>query len=124
MNNKTLFKISLVLSFLGLIVLSVAYVKIEPDFTSISELTEEDIGDMVTVSGIVTEINTHKNGHYFLTVKYGKPIKVVVWENIANRHKLMGLDISKTEGETIEIIGKVEEYKGDLEIIAEKIKVL
>lgn len=78
-----------------------------------NEITKENIGDSTTVDCIILSKYVHPNGSVFLTVKTSadQEIQVPVFKNI-------NYDSEKlSTGDLLRISGKIQEYKGDLEVI-------
>jgi len=116
MNDKDLRNICLVLSVIGLVVLFVG-VQFTNVKTNIGNIDKSYIGRVVFIRGNVTS-NYYKNGNLFLTVKDDTgEIKVVAFENTVKK-----LNINPKINGYIEIKGNVKEYKGELEIIAERLE--
>ncbi|MFC1685770.1 exodeoxyribonuclease VII large subunit [Nanoarchaeota archaeon] len=102
-------KIALITALIGTLILAVLAYYLEPKTQEISEIDESTIDSFVKVSGEVMSIG--QKGNYFdLSDKSGS-IRVVSFQR---------LEISK--GDKLEVIGKVDEYYGKLEIEAQDIK--
>jgi len=117
MNDKDIRNICLVLSVIGLIVLFIG-VNLVNTKTNIGDIDESYIGKTVLISGNISS-NYYNNGNVFLDVKdqTGK-IKAVVFENTMKKLNINPKEISGC----VEIKGSVNEYKGELEIIAERLE--
>lgn len=116
MKEKTLLKIALTCSIIGIVFLFVIFNNIDVKHSDISKIQdEEDIGNIVKIYGKV--IRASDTGKVlFLEIGQEKieRIDVVVFKEE---------DINISEGEHVEIIGEVEEYKGKKEIIANKVSI-
>ncbi|MBS3102661.1 hypothetical protein J4458_04425 [Candidatus Woesearchaeota archaeon] len=113
MKEKTLLKIALIGSLIGLVILYFISAKIEvkeynPNFLN------ENIGDDVKLEGIVTKI-TDIGNVVFIEVSQQNTVTVVLFTND---------DLSLKNGDDIEVIGEVQEYKWKNEVIAQKIRVV
>ncbi len=118
MNEKVLLKISLTGSILSLIVLYIVVLQITPIPVNISEIKNNWTGKTVNVTGYVTDLRKYKDHLFFNLESNESKIKVVIWNNILQQMEIKGIDISKIEnGKKLEIIGRVELYKGSLEIV-------
>ena len=119
MKEKTLMRISLIGSIVSLIALYILSLQIHYTAHAISDINEGMLGRTVNVSGTITDIRAHKNGHLFLTIRDDTgTIKVVLWETLVDSLKYSGMNISEiSRGRRIRIIGDVDIYKGQLEII-------
>jgi len=116
MKEKTLFKIALICSFLGLIGLYFISDKISVDRISISDVDKEEIGENVKIIGKIERI-TNMDKVVFLEISEMKTeeISVVLFKD---------RDFYLTEGSYVEIEGEIDEYNGEKEVIASKIKLI
>ena len=121
MNDESLQRLSLVLSLLGLLGLFLLSICLEPTKVSIKEIDESLLGKFIVTSGYVTKIREHEAGHVFLTLENESSIKVVIFANTARKNKATLEKIRK--GSKIEVVGKLVEYKGELELVAKEIRV-
>ncbi|MFQ5976387.1 MAG: exodeoxyribonuclease VII large subunit [Candidatus Hydrothermarchaeales archaeon] len=117
MDDSTLLKISILVSTIGLITLFFVSSYTRPPNVKISEITYDDVGVYTVIKGKITSKNVHKDGHIFFDIAddTGK-MKVVLFSGTAetlNSETLACLEV----GKNIEVKGKVDEYKGSLEII-------
>ena len=113
MKENTLLKIALICSLIGLIALYFISTKIEvKDYKP--NLVNENIGDDVKLNGIVTKISD-RGSVVFIEVSQQNPVAVVLFTDD---------DINLKNGDTVEVIGEVQEYNGKNEIIAQKIRVI
>jgi RecJ-like exonuclease len=102
-------KISLATAIIGLIMIILLSYNLEPKKSDISSLDSKDIGKFVKIAGEVTSAKSGETSFFEVSDGTGG-ISVVYFGKI---------DISK--GAEIEVIGKVDEYKGILELKADKI---
>ena len=76
----------------------------------------------MVVSGEISSLKIHENGHIFLKVRdESGEVMVVIFKNVVSKLKekeLACLELNKT----MKIEGRVEEYRGNLELVAEEIK--
>ena len=114
MKEATLLKTALVCSLLGLIILYFISAKIDVKEYKPSRLNE-NIGDDVKLTGTISKISKNDNV-VFLEVDYQSPVIVVLFTDNEN--------LSLKAGDSIEVIGEVQEYKGKNEIIAQKVRVI
>jgi DNA/RNA endonuclease YhcR with UshA esterase domain len=109
-------KISLITSILGIVLLALLVNFSDKEITSISDLK---IGQIARISGMVTSFYSSKKGHIFLKVADNTgEIDVVVFNNYEEIEKVRELEI----GDEVDVIGRVEEYKGRKEIIPREIR--
>ena len=113
MKETTLLRIALICSLVGLVALYFASTKIELKEYVPNQLNK-NIGDDVKLKGTITKI-TDKGDVVFLEINQNNPITVVLFTDD---------NLKLKNNETIEVFGKVEEYKGKEEIIAQKIRVI
>jgi DNA/RNA endonuclease YhcR with UshA esterase domain len=109
-------KITIVLMVMSLLVLIIIYF----GFIEVSSIPQEysdqsDIHDRVILHGnVVSKQFTYTGNHLILTViSNGNQIKVFIPEN----NGAAKVDQYVNKADTVEIIGKVDEYKGEREII-------
>lgn len=115
MQDKTLLKISIFTSIVGIVAL---YFIMQPAEIRIGDINRNYIGKSVKVLGEISSRYESKDGHIFLNLadSSGK-IKVIIFKNSK-------VEKSLEIGQMIEVSGKVEEYKGELEIIPKTITTL
>ena len=116
MQEKTLLKIALITSLLGLSILYAISDNIEIKEKDIEKITIENKDEFVKLSGIVSNlVNSEKV--MILEITQPQEITVVLFKNKNN-----SIDIN--EGNEVEIFGKVDEYNGKMEIIAERVRII
>ena len=109
-----LLKIALICSLVGLTALYFISTKIEvKDYKP--NLANENIGDDVKLNGVVTKISD-RGSVVFIEVSQQSPVTVVLFTDDDN--------LRLGNGDNVEVIGKVQEYNGKNEIIAQKIRVI
>lgn len=114
MKETTLLKIALLCSLVGLVILYFISTKIEIKDYKPNKLSQ-NVGDDVRLQGTIAKI-TDKGNVVFIEVNQQNPITVILFTD-SNNLKL-------NNGDNIEIVGKVQEYKGKNEIIAQKIRMV
>lgn len=114
MKETTLLKIALICSLVGLIVLYFISAKIEAKDYKPARLNE-NIGDDVKLKGVILGISD-RGDVVFIEVSHQNPVDVVLFTKDNN--------LNLNEGDSIEVIGEVQEYNGKNEIIADKIRVI
>jgi len=102
MRDSTLFKIALFGSVIGLIILYVGTLAFEP--VQVEIIGEEDIGKLVQITGEIQQIREFESS--FL-------IQVSGFTVFSNKAITPDIEV----GDFIQIIGQVQEYKGELEVI-------
>jgi len=116
MKEKTLLKIALIVSLTGLLILYIISDNITISQTSIEKITLDNKDDMVKVKGVVSKvIDTEKVT--IMEITQPTEITVVLFKDENTTTKIK-------ENNQIEIIGKVDEYEGKLEIIAHRARII
>ena len=112
MREKTLLKIAIISALLGVFLLYIISESITIDESSISKIENEEIGNDVKVKGVVRDVfNGEKIS--IVTISQQEEMKIVLYENV-----------SVSEGDYIEVIGEVEEYNGEREVIGNRVRVI
>ncbi len=112
MKETTLLKIALVCSLGGLILLYLISGEIDISESSVEKINKGEIGEVVKVSGVISSA-TNIGNITFLTIRKPEEVKVILFE---------GLDLE--EGQYVEIIGEVDEYKGEREVIGNAVRII
>ena len=108
-------KISIITAVIGIISLFLISMVLTEETIEIKKLK---IGQIERISGMVTSVYVSRDEHVFMKVADNTgEITVVAFKN-SNIDQAYDLEI----GEEISVLGRVDEYKGDLEIIAKEIK--
>ncbi len=116
MKEKTLLKIALICSLLGLLILYLISNNIEIKEKNIEKITIDNKDEFVKLNGIVNNvIDTEKVT--LIKILQPQEITVVLFKN---ENKTMPIQ----QGNEVEIIGKVDEYEGKMEIIADRVRVV
>ena len=114
MKDSNLIKLCLTISIIGLIALSIYAEKSNPTIIKLTEI-EEYLGKTITTSGEVERVSITPNAS-FITLRDGSfRTTVVIFDMLPTNIR------SKDD---INVTGRVELYKGDLEIIADTIEKL
>ena len=116
MQEKTLLKIALICSLLGLLIFYLISNDIEIKEKNIEKITIDNKDEFVKLNGIVNNvIDTEKVT--LIKILQPQEITVVLFKN---ENKTMPIQ----QGNEVEVIGKVDEYKGKMEIIADRLRVV
>ena len=116
MNEKTLLKTALIVSLLGLLTIYLISDNMPINEKNIEKITIENIDDFVKLRGIVNKvIDTEKVT--IMEITQPQQMTVVLFKN---ENKTMQIQ----QGNEVEIFGKVDEYEGKLEIIADRLRVV
>ncbi len=115
MKDEKIYRISLLVSLLGLVALFVFAHISSPESVDLEELGHGDIGDRVKIEGTVGSVHVSEGGHLFFHVKEGNgKIDVVLFED-----DLISMDLEPDEledGDKAVVIGDIELYRGDIQI--------
>lgn len=111
MRDRTLLKIALVWSLIGIFLLIIIALFTKPAIVQVSDL-EQNLGKTVVVSGVIDRaVYKEKVAFIDLEDKSGM-ITVVIFDKVENK---------VFKNNLIQVKGKVQLYKGELEIIADEI---
>ena len=116
MKEKTLLKIALICSLVGIAALFLISENIEVTQKGIEKITFDDIEKNVKVKGIVKDLFENEKV-MILDVEQPSEITIVLF-----KRKNESIGIGK--GNLIEVIGKVDKYEGKLEIIGNRVRVI
>lgn len=111
---QALLKVALVSAIIGTALLIFLSAKLEPRLISIDRIDVRKIDNFVKIMGSVTSVKDTQSLLIFDVKDESGIIKVIAYKGKEE------IDLNK--GMQIEIIGKVKEYKGELEIEASSIK--
>ncbi len=112
MREQTLLRIALISSILGLAILFVVAQQGELGTTQISKIDSSIKGNQVKIIGTVASARSAGDVQ-ILTITQPSSITVFVSGNSSLR-----------KGDTVEIIGRVDEYREKEEIVADRIRVV
>lgn len=116
-SDKKLIYISLIISVVGFLSMVAITVGIEPKYVPVSHVTSEMTGQEIITQGTIDSYFTNE-GNVFIELKNRTSIKVVMFSREANNQPWI-YDLRK--GDSIAVEGKVQIYKNELEIVADKI---
>jgi DNA/RNA endonuclease YhcR with UshA esterase domain len=119
-------RISFIGSIIGIVSIYFIVLNIHTPGINIGEITGSFVGKEVNVTGTVSDVYKHSNGHLFFTLDDGSgSVKIVLWENIVSEIERRGWDISRIDdGIVVNVVGEVQMYKGELEVIPNSPKVI
>ena len=116
MKEKTLLKIALICSLVGIVVLFFVSEKISISQVDLDRIDEMDIGTDVKIIGRI-ERATDVEKVMFLEIGQEKIEKVTVI-------LFKDSDISLKEGDYVEVTGEIDDYNGEREVIANKVRII
>ena len=108
MKERTLLKLALTCTILGIIILLVISEISETNFYTLTQINQMDKGEVRT-DGIVEKV-MNKDNLTIISISRLEYIDAIAFDNI-----------NVTKGSKIEIIGRLEEYQGKKEIIIKEI---
>ena len=119
MNEQQLMRVSFLGSVAGIVAIYIVVLNISIPATSIGEITGAFVGSDVNVTGDVSDVYRHANGHIFFTLDDGSGhIKVVLWDDVVSEMERRGRDASLIkDGTFLNVVGEVTMYRGELEVI-------
>lgn len=117
--DDKLLKIALVTSLIGLIGLILFTPSIEVKQVKIEDITRAMIDEEVSIDCVVSEVKSSSSGSsYFLTINDGTgQMQLIIFETQIAQMQSNSLEIGDFKDKKVNVIGKVTEYNGQLEII-------
>jgi DNA/RNA endonuclease YhcR with UshA esterase domain len=119
MQKNILVLISLLTSVIGLVLIYIAAINLEPKQIELKDITPELVGRSVSTKGEIVYRRTHDAGHLFLTISDDDTkITVPLFAGYLNTLKEVGLtEEDFYVGAEISVSGLVDEYQGQLQIV-------
>ena len=110
-------------SFLGLILIYIAALNLQPVKIEVSQITPELIGRSVSTSGKITQKTPNPSGHLFLVISDNKTsIQVPIFVSLMNDLKKNNITENDFKiNKIITINGLVGEYRGQLQVLPRKV---
>lgn len=113
---KPILTISLIISIIGILILLILSNSQEPEKINIKNIGIQNINQKIQTQGTIVSIKTYNNFEILnLRQNYYDNYSIAI---------LINKKTNLTKNQTIEVIGKIIEYKDSLEIQAEKIKII
>lgn len=113
---QALLKFALVSAIIGTALLIFLSAKLEPRLISINEIDVRKIDNFVKIMGSVISVKDTQSLFIFDVEDESGKIKVIAYKGKEA--------INLNKGMRVEIIGKVKEYEGELEIEASSVKLI
>jgi DNA/RNA endonuclease YhcR with UshA esterase domain len=110
MEEKKLLRLSLIFSLFGILVLFLISLNMDVNEKLISQLDETDLGFNVKMEGVVTDVQ-NKGTVTLITISQLDEMDVVLFNS----------ELILNKGDYLEVTGKIDEYEGKNQIIADKI---
>ena len=116
MNERLMLLTAFICSIAGIFVIYISSGGIEGTMQPADSISLEDEGRNIKVQGKIVD---YYEGDNIVIMEIEKPsvVKVVLFKNKAR-------NLSIAEGTQLEIMGKVEEYEGSLEVIGNRVRVI
>jgi len=109
-------------SVIGLVLIYIAAINLQPVEIKISQISSDLIGRSISTRGIITQKRLHSAGHMFLVISNdNSEIQVPIFSSLMNDLKKENITESDFKiNETISVTGLVDEYMGQLQILPRK----
>ena len=119
LNDRLIFKVALITSLIGIIGMLVFASYIEPKEIQIKEITRNNIGETVAVTGVVESIKESSSGSScFMELNDGTgKINLIVFESTLVELQDAGNDLDSFKNHKVKVIGSITEYKSSMELI-------
>jgi DNA/RNA endonuclease YhcR with UshA esterase domain len=110
-------------SIIGLILIYIAAINLEPEQIELKEINIELVGRSVLSKGEIVHKKSHDAGHLFLTISdRDTNIQVPLFSGYLNSLKEVNITKDNLEvGKIISVSGLVSEYQGQIQIIPRRI---
>lgn len=92
---------------------------IEPKEIQIKEITRDNIGETVAITGVVESIKESSSGRAcFIELNDGTgKINLIIFESTLVELKEAGNDLNSFKNHKVRVIGSITEYKSSMELI-------
>ena len=119
LNDRIIFKIALITSLVGIIGMLIFASYIEPKEVQIKDITRNNIGETVAVTGVVESIKESSSGSScFMELNDGTgKINLIIFESTLVELQDAGNDLESFENQKVKVIGSITEYKSSMELI-------
>ena len=119
LNDRIIFKVALITSLVGIIGMLVFASYIEPKEIQIKDITRNNIGETVAVTGVVESIKESSSGSScFIELNDGTgKINLIIFESTLVELQDAGNDLESFENQKVKVIGSITEYKSSMELI-------
>ena len=119
LNDKLIFKAALITSLVGIMGMLVFASYIEPKEMEIKDITRNNIGETVAVTGVVESIKESSSGSScFIEINDGTgKINLIIFESTLVELQDAGNDLDSFKNHKVKVIGSITEYKSSMELI-------
>jgi len=114
MKESTLFKLALICSLVGVLILFFVSDNVDVREKAISKIEMENIGEDIKLKGYISKI-TELEKVMFVEITQPEKIDVVLFKKG---------NISLYEGSYVEILGEIDEYGGKMQVIGNRVRVI
>ena len=123
LKSNSLILIFLFCSILGLILIYIAAINLQPTQIELKDITPELVGRSVFTTGKIAYRRTHDAGHLFLTISDDDTkIAIPLFAGYMSNLKEVGITEDDFQvGTEISVSGLVDEYQGQLQIIPRRV---
>ena len=117
--DEKIFKLALVTSLVGMMGMLFFFFFFEPKEIVVNEITRNNIGETVAVTGVIDSIKMSSSGKScFLELNDGTgKINVIIFESTLVELQDAGNDLESFKGQRVKIVGSITEYKSSMELI-------
>ena len=124
LKTNSLILICLLTSVIGLVLIYIAAINLEPQQIELKDITYELVGRSVVTKGKIVYRRSHDAGHLFLTISDDDTkIAVPLFAGYLNILKEGGLtEDDFQEGVKISVSGLIDEYQGQLQVIPRRVR--
>lgn len=123
MKDKTLYRICIIVSLIGIISLYFSIYHTEHQLIPLEEVNRDKVGSNVRTEGVIAEKTITSQGHVFYEiVEDDESIEVAIFDNLIDDFNINPAQID--EGSKIEVFGEVDIYQNELQIIPRRIEVI
>lgn len=111
--------LSLFVSVVGLVLIYIASLNIEPQKIPISDITSDMEGRRIIIAGYLVEKRKHEDGHLFLMISDNKTkMQIPLFSDFMNSLNQIGITGDDFHlNDKISVRGILENYKGRLQIV-------
>lgn len=119
LSKNLLMILSLFISIVGLVLIYIAAINIEPEKIAISDITGDMEGRKIIIAGYLVEKRKHEDGHVFLTISDNKTrMQVPLFSDFMSSLNQIGIIADDFHlNDKISVRGTLENYKGRLQIV-------
>jgi DNA/RNA endonuclease YhcR with UshA esterase domain len=117
--DDKLLKIALITSLIGIIGLIAFTPTIEVKEVDIKDINRGMIDEEVSIKGVITDVaQSSSKTSYFLTINDGEAqIQLIIFESQVAEIQSRNLDIENFKNHKVQVVGKVTQYNGEMELI-------